>query len=268
VSPKIRGFVVTTRYKPAASKQFMVELVERYPETRVFKNDVEIEDGLYRTDPDQCCDILKVQPVRRAIEEMGVSCWVTGLRCTEGRTRTDYLEVEERDEGLLKLNPILLWHEREIWQYIALNQVPVNQLYAEGYRSLGCEPCTHITTGSNERDGDNEDRLQPTVRLLIDEYQKHWEDQAPEQAEERGVGETRLAAVHREERHAVDDVVRRPHMLEYPQKTDEPGDNRSGREESPPGREARRRQPPRRQEDHEVGGEPQNAFVAKHHPYQ
>jgi phosphoadenosine phosphosulfate reductase len=153
VSPKIRGFVVTTRFKPAATKQFMNDLVARYPETLVFENDVEIPDELYKTDPDACCDMLKVQPVRWAIEQMGVACWITGLRCTEGRTRTDYLEIEERDEGLLKLNPILLWHEREVWQYLAVNQVPVNPLYAEGYRSLGCEPCTHITTGHNERDG-------------------------------------------------------------------------------------------------------------------
>ena len=153
VSPKIRGFVVTTRFKPAATKQFMGELVAKHPETLVFQNDVEIADELYKTDPDQCCDLLKVQPVRRAVEEMGVSCWVTGLRCTEGRTRTDYLEVEERDVDLLKLNPILLWHEREIWQYIALEKVPVNPLYGEGFRSLGCEPCTHISTGANERDG-------------------------------------------------------------------------------------------------------------------
>lgn len=54
---------------------------------------------------------------------------------------------------LLKLNPILLWHEREVWQYLALYGVPVNQLYGEGYRSLGCAPCTQITTGANERDG-------------------------------------------------------------------------------------------------------------------
>ena len=58
--------------------------------------------------PDRCCDILKVQPIRRAIEEMNVACWVTGLRCTEGRTRTDFQEIEERDEGLIKLNPILI----------------------------------------------------------------------------------------------------------------------------------------------------------------
>lgn len=153
VSPKIRGFIVTTRFKPAATKQFMNEVVARYPEIRIFKNDVEIPDRLYETDPDRCCDLLKVQPVRWAIEEMGVTCWVTGLRCTEGRTRTDYLELEERDQGLLKLNPILPWHEREVWQYLALYKVDVNPLYAEGYRSLGCEPCTKITTGANERDG-------------------------------------------------------------------------------------------------------------------
>jgi phosphoadenosine phosphosulfate reductase len=96
---------------------------------------------------------LKVKPTRWAIEEMRVRCWVTGLRCTEGRTRTDYQEVEQRDEGLLKLNPILLWKEREVWQYLALNNVPVNPLYAKGYRSLGCAPCTKITTDENERAG-------------------------------------------------------------------------------------------------------------------
>jgi len=153
VNPAIRGFIVTTRFKPAATKQFMTETVERYPEVEVFRSDAEIADDLYSTDPDACCEQLKVEPVRRAIEEMRVSCWVTGLRCTEGRTRTDYLEVEERDEDLLKLNPILPWHEREVWQYIALFGVPVNPLYGEGYRSLGCEPCTHISTGANERDG-------------------------------------------------------------------------------------------------------------------
>jgi phosphoadenosine phosphosulfate reductase len=153
VDPGIRGFIVTTRFKPAETVRFMSEVVDRHPETLVFKSDVEIADELYRTDPDLCCDLLKVQPVRRAIEEMGVTCWVTGLRSTEGRTRTDYLEREERDEGLLKLNPILPWHEREVWQYLAVNGVPVNPLYAEGYRSLGCAPCTRITTGLSERDG-------------------------------------------------------------------------------------------------------------------
>ena len=153
VSPFIKGFVVTTRFKPKETVEFMNRLVVRYPELRVFRNDEPIPEKLHETDPDRCCDILKVEPTRRAIREMNVACWVTGLRSTEGRTRTDFQEIEERDKGLIKLNPILIWHEREVWEYLAIHQVPVNPLYAKGYRSLGCEPCTRISTGPDERAG-------------------------------------------------------------------------------------------------------------------
>ncbi|MHC4540592.1 MAG: phosphoadenylyl-sulfate reductase [Planctomycetota bacterium] len=153
VSPKIRGFIVTTRFKPDQTKQFMAEEVARFPELQVFSNDEQIPENLYETDPDRCCEVLKVEPTRRAVREMQVSCWITGLRCTEGRTRTNYKEVEELDKGLIKLNPILIWYEREVWQYLALNHVPVNPLYNKGYRSLGCAPCTKIAQGVDERAG-------------------------------------------------------------------------------------------------------------------
>jgi phosphoadenosine phosphosulfate reductase len=153
VSEKIKGFIVTTRYKPMQTVDFMNKIVKRYPELKIFKNDVLLQDELYKKDPDRCCHILKVIPTRDAINQMNVKCWVTGLRCTEGRTRTDFEEVEERDIGLIKLNPILIWTEREIWQYLALNNVMVNPLYKEGYRSLGCEPCTIISDNNSERAG-------------------------------------------------------------------------------------------------------------------
>ncbi len=153
VNPKIRGFIVTTRFKPKETVDFMNSEVKKYPELKVFKNDADIPDKLYKTNPDKCCDILKVVPVKQAIKEMNVKCWVTGLRCTEGRTRTDFKEIEERDEGLVKLNPILIWKEREVWQYLALYGVAVNPLYKKGFRSLGCAPCTKITSDDNERAG-------------------------------------------------------------------------------------------------------------------
>lgn len=78
VSPDIRGFIVTTRFKPKETIEFMAQELERYPELRVFRNDEPIADELYKTDPDRCCDVLKVQPTRRAIEELDVACWVTG----------------------------------------------------------------------------------------------------------------------------------------------------------------------------------------------
>jgi len=153
VSGKIRGFIVTTRFKPEATKQFMREEVSRYPELEVFSNDEAIPEGLYASDPDRCCEILKVEPTRRAVKEMEVGCWITGLRCTEGRTRSEFKEIEELDKGLIKLNPILIWYEREVWEYLALEGVRVNPLYAKGYRSLGCAPCTRIVQGADERGG-------------------------------------------------------------------------------------------------------------------
>jgi phosphoadenosine phosphosulfate reductase len=153
VSPEIRGFIVTTRFKPPETKKFMAEEVARCPELEVFSNDQEIPEKLYETDPDRCCERLKVQPTRDAVKQMGVTCWITGLRCTEGRTRTNYKEIEELDKGLIKLNPILIWYEREVWQYLALHKVPVNPLYLKGYRSLGCAPCTKIAQGVDERAG-------------------------------------------------------------------------------------------------------------------
>lgn len=153
VSKDIKGFIITTRYKPRQTVEFMKMMVEKYPELKVFKSDAEIPDELYKTNPYKCCEILKVIPTRIAIEEMNVKCWITGLRATEGRTRMDFTEIEERDPGLIKLNPILLWKEREVWQYLALNNVLVNPLYKQGYRSLGCQPCTIITDSENERAG-------------------------------------------------------------------------------------------------------------------
>ena len=70
------------------------EEVSRYLELRVFRNDDAQPETLYLTDPDQCCDNLKVKPTRQAVQEMGVQCWMTGLRCTEGRNRTEFQETE------------------------------------------------------------------------------------------------------------------------------------------------------------------------------
>lgn len=153
VSPKIRGFIITTRLKPPETIKFMEEEVARFPELQIFSNNEAMNGNLYAFDPDLCCFKLKVIPVREAIQKMSAQCWVTGLRCTEGRTRVDFQEVEERDEGLIKLNPILTWKEREVWQYLALRRVRVNPLYGEGYRSLGCLPCSHIIRGGEERSG-------------------------------------------------------------------------------------------------------------------
>ena len=115
------------------------------------KSEQERQSPLYLTDPDLCCSLLKVEPTKEAVKNL--DAWISGLRKDEGYTRTDFKEVEE-NKGLFKINPILDWTELDVWRYLAISNVLVNPLYAQGYRSLGCAPCSRIVEDSDpERAG-------------------------------------------------------------------------------------------------------------------
>lgn len=100
--------------------------------------------------PDECCSVYKVNPTKKAVKNL--DAWITGLRKTEGRTRVDYqyIERERSGGGLVKINPILNFTELDVWRYLAVNEIPVNPLYREGYRSLGCQPCSRKEKDESE----------------------------------------------------------------------------------------------------------------------
>jgi len=99
-----------------------------------------------------CCQIFKVEPIMRAVNELGLQAWFSGLRRTESEKRGMYTH-EWRQGDFVKLHPILDFTEADVWRYIATHDVPVCKLYAEGYRSLGCEPCSHPNVWYAERGG-------------------------------------------------------------------------------------------------------------------
>lgn len=100
---------------------------------------------IYEANPDECCELLKVEPTKEAVKNL--DAWITGLRNTEGRTRTNYQEIEKKGE-LVKINPILAFTEEDILQYLQDHEIPLHPWYTKEfpdgrkYRSLGCEPCT------------------------------------------------------------------------------------------------------------------------------
>jgi phosphoadenosine phosphosulfate reductase len=101
----------------------------------------------------RCCHIRKVEPLKRALKEKEV--WITGLRKEQSVTREN-LKIVEYDNGyeIIKVNPLLNWTEKQIWDYIKSNNIPYNQLYKQNYRSIGCAPCTRpVQEGGNIRDG-------------------------------------------------------------------------------------------------------------------
>jgi len=101
----------------------------------------------------RCCDIRKVEPLKRALA--GKKAWLTGLRREQSATRTE-LQVQSFDAvfGLEKFNPIADWSEAEVWAYLRAFAVPFNALYEQGYRSIGCAPCSRpVVTGEDVRAG-------------------------------------------------------------------------------------------------------------------
>ena len=102
----------------------------------------------------ECCGLRKVEPLRRALS--GTDAWITGLRRSQGVTRTDVLKIEadEAHPGLYKINPLADWSEEDVWGYIKKNAVLYNRLHDAGYRSIGCAPCTRaVKPGEDVRAG-------------------------------------------------------------------------------------------------------------------
>lgn len=106
---------------------------------------------LYRSDPDQCCYINKVEPMNRALNDY--KAWITGIRSdqTEERKKADY--IQELDNGITKICPILDWTNHDIWTYVQLHELPEHPLLEKGYLSVGCAPCTQPSQDGDARSG-------------------------------------------------------------------------------------------------------------------
>jgi phosphoadenosine phosphosulfate reductase len=91
--------------------------------------------------PDLCCQIRKIEPLQTALERY--DAWMTGIRReqTPQRANTKVVAWDER-YGAAKIAPLAHWTEDQVWDYVRENEVPVNPLLHQGYKSIGCEPQT------------------------------------------------------------------------------------------------------------------------------
>jgi len=106
----------------------------------------------------ECCGIRKVEPLKRALAER--KAWATGLRRDQSPSTRGNLTWAENDKShldvegkpLVKINPLLDWSSSRVWDYIREMDIPYNPLHDEGYRSIGCQPCTRPSRpGEHER---------------------------------------------------------------------------------------------------------------------
>lgn len=139
------------RERIAAKYGIEVEYV-RAPET-VAEMETRFGGPIYGTNPDECCRIRKVAPLKDAL--VGHTAWITAIRRdqTLHRAQADIVEWDPKF-NLVKINPLANWSKDNVWQYIAINEVPYNPLHDQGYPSIGCFPCTRaVAQNEDERSG-------------------------------------------------------------------------------------------------------------------
>lgn len=108
---------------------------------------------IYGVNPDECCRIRKVAPLKDAL--VGYTAWITAIRRdqTSHRAQADIVEWDPKF-NLVKINPLANWTKRDVWNYIAINEVPYNPLHDQGYPSIGCWPCTRaVAPDADDRSG-------------------------------------------------------------------------------------------------------------------
>ena len=117
------------------------------------KQAAEYGDALWASNPDQCCQLRKVQPLTRVLR--GYDAWITGIRRDQApfRANAGLIEWDQKFE-LIKVNPLARWTWTDVWTYIRVYDVPYNQLHDQHYPSIGCTYCTApVAPGDDPRAG-------------------------------------------------------------------------------------------------------------------
>jgi thioredoxin-dependent adenylylsulfate APS reductase len=163
ISKSVRVFTLDTGRLPEETRQMMDTVRSRYAfdvET-VRPDPAEVAEmvsarglNLFYDSVENrrlCCEIRKVRPLQRKLA--GLQAWATGLRREQSADRAQTPQIE-RGLGPIKVNPLAEWTSAQLERYLQEHQVPLHPLYARGYATIGCDPCSRpIKPGEDARAG-------------------------------------------------------------------------------------------------------------------
>jgi phosphoadenosine phosphosulfate reductase len=142
-------FAETLGTRDAVAQVYDVKVRTVLPLLTVAQQDAEHGAELWRRDPDACCAMRKVEPLKRALED--VDAYATGIRRDESPTRESTPVVEwDATRGKVKVNPLARWTQDDVDAYVAEHGILVNPLQYDGYPSIGCAPCTRRVSGGED----------------------------------------------------------------------------------------------------------------------
>jgi phosphoadenosine phosphosulfate reductase len=164
LDPQVPIFTIDTGFLFPETEALIARFQERYGialtvhRGAVSKAEQEAKHGiaLWDRDPDLCCQLRKVEPTERAVE--GMDAWLAALRRDQGKSRA-HIQILERlahadGSPLVKISPFAAWTRNDTWKYLVDHDVPYNPLLDQGFKSIGCWPCTRpVAAGADERAG-------------------------------------------------------------------------------------------------------------------
>ncbi|WP_323768823.1 phosphoadenylyl-sulfate reductase [Antarctobacter sp.] len=161
VDRKTPVLFIDTRLLFAETLTYQQEVAERLRlgNLRIIKADRATLDrrdpygALRLSDTDACCALRKTEPLNAALD--GYDGWITGRKRYQSGTRAalDFFEIEDGTDRI-KLNPLAHWTPEDVRAYMEENRLPRHPLVAQGYPSIGCQPCTSkVAPGEDPRSG-------------------------------------------------------------------------------------------------------------------
>jgi len=161
VRQTFRLFTLDTEFLFPETYNLMDQVEQRYGITieRVYplaspeEQERALGPALWLRDPDHCCNMRKVEPLRRKLGEL--QAWITSIRRDQTASRASAGKIEWDEKfGLVKINPIADWNSKQVWEYIRKHDTPYNALHDRSYPSIGCTHCTRaVRPGEDPRAG-------------------------------------------------------------------------------------------------------------------
>jgi phosphoadenosine phosphosulfate reductase len=133
-------FPQTIRFAEELAERLSLNVIALRPEVPKIKQLDRAGRFLYASDPDHCCYLNKVQPLEPLLHEFDV--WVNGVRRDQSAVRAAMMEEADAQFGCRRYHPMLEWDSRMVYYYRRNHDLPEHPLEADGYLSIGCEPCT------------------------------------------------------------------------------------------------------------------------------
>jgi phosphoadenosine phosphosulfate reductase len=134
-------------------QRYGIKIEKLYSELTPEEQEKEFGPRLWARDPDQCCAIRKVEPLRRKLSTF--DAWITAIRRTQTAERDGVRKIDwDAKFDLVKISPLADWTRAKVWSYVVKNDVPYNELHDRNYPSIGCMHCTRaVKPGEDPRAG-------------------------------------------------------------------------------------------------------------------